>query len=218
MTSLFYISPTYSHKKLDAPTYFDLIDVFEDRMRYWLLEPAKQLLGMSHGTVAAVALSLGYFEGIEIYYSGQDSEGKSKEFFRRGFRRVFSVGINGAHIFDEVINSLYVQARCGFAHDGLFRNRVFFSDSRPEALTVTWPRRDGIFVEGGHLESVIVNPRRFCEGIDVHFAKYVAILRSEADVDMRNNFEAAVNLKWGLNEPDRVIGMTEDQLQGQRGS
>ena len=207
-----FVSPSYTHEKLDAPTYVDLVDVFEDRMRHWLLEPTKQLLGAQHGAVAAVALSLGYFEGVEIYYSGQDSNGRSKEFFRRGFQRVFTVDDAGAHVFDEIVNALYIQARCGFAHDGLFRNRVFFSDSRPEPLNVTWPRKHGEFVKDGHLESVIVNPRRFCEGIEIHFAKYSAILRAETDATLKANFMTAVDLKWGLKEPDRAIGMTEDEF------
>lgn len=209
-----FISPAFTHEKLDAPSFADLVDVFEDRTRHWLLEPAKHLLKTTHGAVAAVALLLGYFEGIEIYCSGQDSVGKSKEFFRQGFKRVFSPDPEGEHVFDEIINALYVQARCGFAHDGLFRNRVFFSDVRPQPLTVTWPWRDRQFVKDGHLESVVVNAALFCESIETHFAKYVSALRSESDATLKANFQAAVGLKWGLNEPDCVIGMTEREFHG----
>ncbi|RJQ48999.1 MAG: hypothetical protein C4528_01540 [Gammaproteobacteria bacterium] len=217
MTSYF-ISPSFTHEKLDAPSYADLLDVFEDRMRHWLLEPAKQLLNkMPHGdgTVPAVALSIGYFEGIEIYCSGEDSNGRSKEFFRRGFKRVFTPDPAGAHVFDEVVNALYVQARCGFVHDGLFRNRVFFSDVRAEPLTVTWPRRDGQFVKDGHLESVIINPALFCASIEKHFSKYMFDLRAETDPTLKTNFQAAVSLKWGLSEADRIIGMTERDFHGE---
>ena len=35
--------------------------------------------------VAAVALMVNYFEGIEIYVTGEDSKNKSFEFFTRGF-------------------------------------------------------------------------------------------------------------------------------------
>jgi len=213
MTSHF-ISPTFTHEKLDAPSYADLVDVFEDRTRHWLLEPAKHLLKSPHGVVAAVALSLGYFEGIEIYCSGEDSVGKSKEFFRRGFKRVFSADPAGAHLYDEIIDALYVQARCGFAHDGLFRNRVFFSDARPQPLTVTWPRRDGQFVKDGQLQSVVVNAALFCASIETHFGKYVSVLRAQSDPTLIANFQTAVGLKWGLNEPDRVIGMTEREFHG----
>ena len=209
--TLSFVSPNFTHEKLEAPTYLDLVDVFEDRMRHWMLEPAKHLLELQHGTVAANALSLGYFEGIEIYCAGEDSDGRSKAFFRRGFQRVFAVEPAGAHVYEKIVDALYVQSRCGFAHDGLFRNRVFFDDSRPHPLSVTWPRKNGQFIHDGHLESVVVNPRRFCESIGVHFTRYVSALRAQADPVLKANFLAAVHLKWGLNEPDRVIGMTEDE-------
>lgn len=210
--TLSFISPNYTHEKLDAPSYLDLVDVFEDRMRHWILEPAKSLLDLQHGKVAAVGLLLSYFEGIEIYCSGQDSNRRSKKFFRRGLQRVFTIDAAGAQVYEKVAHALYSEARCGFAHDGLFRNRVFFSDSRPEALNITWPRTDGHFVVDGHLESVVVNPRRFCESIGVHFARYVSSLRSDHDPTLKSNFLAAVDLKWGLNEPDRKIGMTDDEF------
>ncbi len=211
-TTLHHISPNHSHEKLNSPSYGDLVDVFEDRMRKWLLDPALHLLKLEHGDVPAVALVLGYFEGIEIYYSGKDSKGASKDFFRRGFQRVFSTKPENAHLFDEVTDGLYVQARCGFAHDGLFRNRVFFNYARPEALSFTWPRKDGAFVKDGHLESVVINAARFVDGVIKHFDRYIAALRSESDPVLKANFLTAVDLKWGLNEPDRVIGMTESEF------
>jgi hypothetical protein len=207
-----FVSPSYTDEKLAAPTYADLVDVFEDRMRHWLLEPIKHLLKTQHGAVPAVALSLGYFEGIEIYFSGQDSNGRSKEYFRRGFKRVFTPDPSGAHVFDEIVNAIYVQARCGFAHDGLFRNRVFFSGTRAEPLNVTWPRRNEQFVQDGHLESVIINPVSFCAGVEQHFSQYLSDLTAGTDLNLKTNFETAVGLKWGLTEPDRVIGMTKREF------
>jgi len=207
-----FVSPNYTHEKLESPSYVDIVDVFEDRMRNWLLAPTTQLLGSPNGAVAAVALAMSYFEGIEIYGSGKDSKNRSKEFFRRGFQRVFGVDPLGAHVYDEMVDALYVQARCGFAHDGLFRNRVFFSTVRPQALNATWPRKNGLFIKGGHLESVIINPVRFCEAIDIHFTKYVTALRAEDDAKLKANFLAAIELKWALNEPGRIVGMSEEEF------
>ena len=209
-----YISPTHTHEKLESPSYSDLIDVFESRMRNWLIEPAKQLLKLEHGDVPAVSLLLGYFEGIEIYLSGQDSKGASKEFFRRGFKRIYRPAPENEHLYDHVIDALYDQARCGVAHDGLFRNRVFFSDGRPEALNVTLPRKDGEFVPNGNVESIVINATRFVEGVAKHLDQYVAALRSGQDQTLKENFLATVALKWGLDEPHRVIGMTEDEFFG----
>lgn len=213
-TTLHYISPSHTHEKLDSASYSDLVDLFEDRMRKWLLEPVLHLLKLEHGNVPAVSLVLGYFEGIEIYHSGKDSKNASKDFFRRGFQRVFRTKPENAHLYDDVVDGLYVQARCGFSHDGLFRNRVFFNDARPEALSVTWPRKDGVFLKDGHLESVVINADRFVAGVVEHFDKYIALLRAESDLVLKANFLAAVDMKWGLNEPDRVIGMSESEFFG----
>ena len=209
-----YVSPNYEHGKLESPSYSDLVDVFEDRMRKWLLEPIQHLLTREHGDIPAISLALGYFEGVEIYCSGQDSKGTSKEFFRRGFKRIFRPKPEDHHIFDEMINGLYVQARCGFAHDGLFRNRVFFSEGRPEALNVTWPKKNGEFDNSGELESIVINAKCFVDGAVKHFDQYVNALRSETDATLKANFLAVVDLKWGLNEPDRIIGMTGSEFFG----
>jgi hypothetical protein len=39
-----FISPNFGPEKLESPTYEDLIDVFEDRMRNWFLLPAARFL------------------------------------------------------------------------------------------------------------------------------------------------------------------------------
>jgi hypothetical protein len=75
-----FISQNFHHTKLEQPALGDLIDVFEDRMRNWLLLPAKHLIDTPNGLVAATALLSGYFEGIEIYLSGKDSKNRSSEF------------------------------------------------------------------------------------------------------------------------------------------
>jgi hypothetical protein len=121
-----FISPNFTHDKLQPPLYKDVLDVFEDRMLYWLIEPCKKLLATKHGSVAAVALATNYIEGIEIYVSGKDSKGKSKEFFRRGFKRIFSL----AEGHDFLVDALYANLRCGFAHSGLPASRITFSGLR----------------------------------------------------------------------------------------
>ena len=207
-----FVSPRYTHEKLDSRSYPDIVDVFEDRMLNWLIEPAKKLLELEHGAIAAVALALSYFEGIEIYYSGEDSVNRSKEFFRRGFQRVFVVDPSGVELYDKITDAIYIQARCGFAHDGLFRNRVFFSTALSKPITVTWPKKDGVFDTSGNFESVIINPHRFVDGIADHFARYVGELRSDTNAQLKSAFLAAVELRWGLDEPDRHIGMTEEEF------
>jgi len=206
------ISPNFASDKIDLANYNDLVDIFEDRMRHWILEPALKLLKTTHGYVPAIALVLGYFEGIEIYLSGKDSINSSKVFFRNGFKRVFNVEESGSSFYGKIIDALYVQIRCGFAHDGLFRNRVFFSSSRPDALYITWPKKDGKYITDGQLESVVVNPKRFIECIFLHFEAYLEDLRGGRNDELKANFLAAVKMKWGIDEPERIIGVARDEF------
>jgi hypothetical protein len=85
--TLNFISPNFGAEKLESASYEDLVDVFEDRMRHWFLNPAERLIGMPHCQIAAVALLISYFEGIAIYLSGKDSKNRSFEFFANAFQR-----------------------------------------------------------------------------------------------------------------------------------
>jgi hypothetical protein len=207
-----FISPNFDGEKLNSPSYEDLVDVFEDRMRNWFLLPARNLLELPHCQIAAVALLISYFEGIEIYLTGEDSKNKSAEFFAKGLLKVFDIEKNGAHLSKEITDAIYSQARCGFGHDGMFRNRVFFSDIPSKPILVTWSKTNGEFDTSGKVESIIINPSRFFESIRVHFDGYVSKLREGYDQVLKQSFEDAVKLKWGLDEKDRVIGMTEDEF------
>lgn len=210
--TLYFISPNFTHEKLEPPFFKDIVDVFEDRMRNWLIVPAKELFKVRHGEVAAIALATSYMEAIEIYMSGTDSKNRSREFFVRGFKRVFA-GLSGPEFIHEAVaTELYDLLRCGFAHEGMFRHGVYFSTVRPEALTITWPRRNGVFDPNGKLESVIVNSHRFVEGVEAHFRDYIRQLRSVGDSEIKVNFKAAVDLKWRLNDEERRIGMTEEDF------
>ncbi len=208
------ISPRYLAKKLEPPFFRDVVDVFEDRMLHWLILPAKKLLLMEHGDVPAVALAINYFEGIEIYFSGSDSDRQSREFFIRGFFRVFT-GFSGPdHLRRRVASALYDHLRCGFAHEGTFRHGILFSTIRKEPFTITWPKKDGELDADGKLESAIVNPESFVEKIEDHFREYVRQLRTPGDSELKVKFKAAVDLKWRLNGPERNIGLTEEEFYG----
>lgn len=209
-----FVSPNFPPEKLEPPLFRDVVDVFEDRMRYWLIEPAKRLLAVPHGEVAAVALVTNYIEGIEIYASGEDSKGRSKEFFRRGYRRIFSAVSGPDYMQDAIAAALYEMLRCGFAHDGMFRSGIYFSKMRKEALLITWPKRNGQFVPDGKLESAIINPESFVRCIEQHFNAYLRELRARKKNETQVRFKAAVDLKWRLGEPGPYVGMTEEQFRG----
>jgi len=206
-----FISPNHGYEKLDSPTYEDLVDVFEDRMRNWFLTPAERLLEIPHCQIAAVALLISYFEGIAIYLSGKDSKNKSFEFFADGFSKVFSIKHEDEIASRIIAAAIYDQARCGFAHDGMFRNRVFFSDVSSKPLIFSFPKTNGA-LDLSQVESIIINPSRFCESIRIHFEQYLKCLREGSDATIKQAFETAVKLKWALDEPYRAIGLTEEEF------
>ena len=205
-----FISPNFDHEKLESATYGDLVDVFEDRMRNWFLIPAERLLEIPHCQIAAVALLITYFEGIAIYLSGKDSKKNgSFEFFADGFSKVFSIQQQDENSSRTVARAIYDQVRCGFAHDGMFRNRVFFSDIPSKPLIFSFPKENGVW-DLSQVESIIINLFRFYESIQIHFERYLKRLRDGSDMTIKQAFENAVKLKWALDQPDRGIAMSEE--------
>ena len=196
---------------LESPTYEDLVDVFEDRMRNWFLMPAKRLLEIPHCQIAAVGLLMTYFEGIEIYLSGEDSKNRSFEFFAKGFSRVFPIQHKDRNARRFVLRAIYDQVRCGFAHDVMSRNRVFFSDVPSKPIIISFPKKNGIS-DISKIESIVINPRLFFESIKNHFEDYLKSLRNGTDESIRQSFETTVKLKWALDEDERTIGMTEEEF------
>jgi hypothetical protein len=181
-------------------------------MLNWLIVPAKKLLKVKHGSVPAVALATNYIEGIEIYISGKDSNRKSKKFFQRGYKRIFAPVGGPTYLQEAIADALYDMLRCGFAHDAMFRSGIYFSTMRKEAFTVTWPKKNGKYDPNGHLESAIINPRRFLECIELHFTEYVKELRAREHTPAKEKFLAAVELKWRLGQLGHFVGMTEEQF------
>lgn len=212
LTMQHFISPTFTHEKLVAPSYNDLVDVFEDRMLNWFFLPASKLLDISHCEIAAVSLLLNYFEGIEIYLSGQDSKNRSGEFFARAFERVFPIKGHPPKFSCKIIAALYSQVRCGFSHDNIFRDRVYFSRARPNPILITWPKKDGNFDHSAEIESICINPPLLYNSIKAHFEGYIKTLRDGVDVPAKLAFKKTVALKWGLDNPGPFIGMTEDDF------
>lgn len=201
-----FISPTFLADKLDNPSLEDLIDVFEDRVARWLLEPAKSLLGSRNGQVAGFALLQSYFEGIWIYIQGQESKDKSKRFFREGFVDVYSPSKLPDVTLRNLADVLYEDARCGFFHDAMFRDRIYFADLPNGApISITLPLKNGVPDEAGEIQTVLVNPSQFVRYIEGHFSKYIARLRDPAENDARQKFEEACKLKWRLGGKQRNI-------------
>ena len=208
-----YISPNYTWEKLENPNFYDLLDVFDDRVRNWLLEPAESLLQVHQGFVSAISLLFTYFESIQIYISGQDSKGASTRFFIDGFLAVFgSPGIDKSQL-KNMAKTIYIEGRCGFFHNGLSRGKILYSKARDEALTVTQPKVDGRIDFNGEVHSIVINPDRFHWCVKRHFNKYIFDLRKNENKTLRVNFKKAVDIRWDMEGKDPIIGITEEEFQ-----
>lgn len=200
------ISPHFRCEKLDEPSVEDLIDVLEDRVVYWLLEPAQQLVDHPFRQVAAFSLLLTYFEGIWTYVKGRDSKKNPRHFFEEGFVDVFRHGAMPPSLLKRVAGVFYKDARCGFFHDGLFRERIYFGRARDGPFSVTLPRIKGRIVVEGNIESIEVNPSKFIIYIEQHFQNFVACLRDPSQTKARSRFWRFCRKKWDWEGEPRIIG------------
>jgi len=164
------ISPNYTSEKLENPSIEDKIDVFEDRLKGWLFTQIKTLLSEPHDRIASVCLQTIYFESIWSYLTGKNSKGRSKEFFINGFYDVFKITKQDEGLLKKAAQILYEDIRCGFFHDGIFRDRIFLVD-RGFALEITVPKKKGILDIHGQIESIMIDPRLFFDAIEKHFGR-----------------------------------------------
>lgn len=199
------ISPHYGPDKLEEPTTADLVDVFEDRYKYWLLAPAQQLADDPMGQVAAFSLALSYFEGAWMYISGEDSRGQSAEFFKAGFVNVFRRSSLSQRMLEKIAGVLFAEARCGFFHDGLFRHRIYFGDHHGGPLAVTLPKVDGVLDEEGRIESIVANPREFLRYIEGHLASFSSYIRLGSNEEAVDRFSRTCRRKWRMNSVPPTI-------------
>jgi hypothetical protein len=203
-----YISPSFTEDKLDGPSIDDVVDVFEDRIQNWVLEPAKRLVADNIHQVAGFCILLTYFEGIWPYVRGQSSRGPSRRSFVEAFSVVFRSGSIPKAVLEEVAGVLYVDARCGIFHDGMFRDHVFFGRLDKGEMRITTKK--------GRIESIVVDAPRFWAAVERHFKSFVAVLRDTASVDERRRFYRVCKDRWDWDGDPRVIGMANPTVSVRR--
>ena len=77
---------------------------------------------------------------------------------------------------------------------------------------VTPPRIDGKIVEDGRIQSVLIDPRKFFVVVERHATQYLKSLRNPDSIELRENSKRAVDLRWRIDEPDGIIGMSEEDF------
>jgi hypothetical protein len=154
------ISPRYTLAKLEGERLEDMIDVFEDQMRGWLIEPANALRYYQHAGFGILAIVLSYFEPI-----GQFLEGKADD----------------PTIPDTLFHELYDQVRCGIFHQGITKRKVMIRPQGPHPIEV-------IYGAGHVVTQVEIVPINLIDSINNHLVRYVADLRNPENQDLRSNF------------------------------
>lgn len=195
---IFQVSPHFTSKKLSSGSLEDRIDIYEDRIKGWFLNPARSLLAVPNSELAVLQLSIGYFEGYAIYRNGSDSRRHSKKFFCQAFMEAFPYSRRGTvqgidpslDLIEKLPVLLYEEARCGLFHDGMIGRRIVLaSSSAPISVSA--------HKITGDVGAIVIDPRKFLEAVEAHFTAYTAKLRDRNNPELRANFNAA----WELKNP-----------------
>ncbi|TBU72001.1 hypothetical protein DNK06_23020 [Pseudomonas daroniae] len=202
------ISPHYEAEKLEAPDIDDIIDVYEDRIQHWVIEPAKLLANTEHGGPAAFCILLTYFEGAWSYLMRKSSSGRSKEYFKYGFTDAFTLSGNPEQLLLRVGQLLYEDARCGFFHDGLFRGKVFFADMNRD-MVITLPVRDGNLDIEGEIQSILIDVKRCISAVEKHFSATISSLRDTSSTEKRAEFFKFFKSQCDWEQPGPIVGIRE---------
>lgn len=206
------ISPKYNHEKLENPSFIDLVDVFEDLWQGYIFNPVRYLLDLEHCDIAAITILCSYYEAIQSYLTGESSRKKSMEFFIKGFMQVFN---SDSSEIEKAAKDIYINIRCGVAHEGMLRHKVNYSREGSKAFFLTYPKNsDGSLNLDAGVKSIIINPLRILEGTEQHFNNYVQILRETDNEEQINAFNKTVQRQWGLGAGENIIGMAPEQFLG----
>jgi len=207
MGTTWLISPRFLNSKLSGATLDDKIDVFKDRMEGWFLRHAAALSSADYADrgnagFAALTVVASYFEAIECYYTGQESRNRSREFFIRGFLKVFpdlpGVLRGQGHaspddLADQIAEDVYKQLRCGLLHEALPRHRLLLRED-------TAPVGFMIHKSTGDVGSIVVDPAKFVGAVQAHLQVYVGKLRDPTEDVLRHNFERFFDTRSGAGK------------------
>lgn len=213
------LTPNFDHEKVANASLDDLIDVFEDAWKGYILVPAQVLLNTPNGDIAAMTLLCPYFESIEALHRGESSDHKSKEFFIDGFLRVFEkiLGPANEQVAKYAAKAVYVNVRNGVAHTGFPKDPVHFQRIRPEAFFLTYPlSSDGQPKTASPVHSILFNAQRVHDSVNWHLDNYVKTLRQPQETVLRDNFNRLMRSEWGIGKGDNLVGMTEKDFTNPR--
>jgi len=127
---------------------------------------------LSESGFAIMSITLSYFEMIEQFDSGVASKpGNSKDFFKKGFTKVFPETKDEA-VWEDCYNAL----RNGMYHTAMPKDRCGLTRNIHEAF-----KRDGRIIS--------INPTIFAKQLISHFRSFCEELRGDFSSEKCKNFE-----------------------------
>jgi len=172
-----------SGRSLDPRTLNDKIAIYEREVKGWFLDPALRLLesdeqsSTMNNAFVIVMICMAYFEGVEQYKTGVESNRRSKECFVDSVKRIYP-----GRFEKNQIEKFYEQSRCGLFHNGMTKGSVILSYEYGEALKI----------EGsGKRMKIKISPKFLLADVKRDFEAYVNKLRQHDDHPelVRENFD-----------------------------
>jgi hypothetical protein len=183
-----HISRHYRDDHIKADNIETAISIYEDQVRGWFFDHATTLEKESdHAGLVTLLIVLSYIEGHAIFYRGEDSNNKSRKFFREAFIAVF--GLSDNPMKDAAVNQLYDQMRCGLFHTGMTREQVRISNGYALPVRVLMSSADKGW---GVIE---INPRLMLKAAEDHLSHYLMRLRDDKNTSLRDNFMKAWHMR-----------------------
>ncbi len=185
-----HISRHYRDDHIKTDNIETAISIYEDQVRGWFLDQARILDKASdHAGFVTLLVVLSYIEGHAIFYKGEDSKNRSKEFFRNAFKKIFYLSGDDSQVRDDAVDELYDQMRNGLFHTGITRGKVrlSYAYSTPVYLKIDLATQKCVKIE--------INPRLMVDVIEDHFSHYLMRLRDGDETVLRENFLRAWRMR-----------------------
>jgi hypothetical protein len=184
------ISRHYSDYHVTQDIFETRLAVYEDQIRGWFHDQARILEKASdHAGFVLLLIAVSYIESYAVFWKGEDSRNRSREFFREAFKDILPIEATDPAILDNAIDDLYHQVRCGLFHVGITRAKVTLAGrfNDPVGIEVNNETREVVRIN--------INPHSFLDTIEEHFSTYVMRLRDPSEEELRGNFDRAWNLR-----------------------
>lgn len=148
------------------------IIVYERQVKEWFLNRATRYLRGNNNGFVVLMICLSYLEGVEQYRRGQNSNGRSRQFFIYSVNRLYPNEFTDAQLSD-----LYSQARCGLFHTGMVDGKIIINSEfdRP--------------IEFPDDQTIKINQRLLLIDIKRNFNNYLGVLREQNEGESRRKFD-----------------------------